>query len=370
MSKKSINDPDFFEDENIDAMADEIAPIDPDAGVDDAVAADESVGSDDAAEEAAGDPSDSEDSDGEPVADEQSEDTDADPAPHLNDLETAKVAYAELRKWANQRDMEARKAAERLAELEAAQNDTSFEYDYDDTPEYDPQAFAYMTAQDPRAGFRYALDGGNDADAQAAIAKVQADAQEVAAMAALAHRDGDREAYQQLNQQAVNLNSLAQSMHAEFNSVVNARAQAPLHEFQRNQNLAAAEHQLAQQFPEYPARRQQVIQVLRQQPNLIADHSVQGIHAGLRAAYAIAALEPAPTSAAPSAQDIDSVVKQAVERHIAETRKAKARAADAASGDAGDRVSPGGGAQEPSLKDMIYQDQANASIGARRFMAL
>jgi hypothetical protein len=113
-----------------------------------------------------------------------------------------------------------------------------------------------------------------------------------------------------------------------------------------------------------------VIQVLRQQPNLIHDHSAQGIYAGLRAAYAIAALEPAPTSAAPSAQDIDSVVKQAVDRHIAETRKAKARAADAASGDAGDRVSPGGSAQEPSLKDMIYQDQANASIGARRFMAL
>lgn len=365
MAKRDINDPEFFEDANLDEIAEPIDTPDPDGGADDAVADDaEPVGDDEPAEDAG----DSAEDGDEGVVDDSTEDAVSDPAPHLEDLDTAKVAYAELRKWANQRDMEARKAAERLAELEA-QAEESFDYgEYDDTPEYDPQAFAYMTAQDPRAGFRYALDGGNDADAQAAIAKVQSDAQEVAAMAALAHRDGDQQAYAQLNQQAVNLNSLAQSMQGEYAGIVQQRAQAPLQQWQRNQNLAAAEAQLAQQLPEYASRRDQVIQVLRTQPNLIADHSVQGIHAGLRAAYAVAALEPAPTAAV--APDIDSVVKKAVEDHIAATRKAKKAAADAAAGASGERSAPGGSAQEPSLKDSIYQDQANASIGARRFMAL
>jgi len=227
-----------------------------------------------------------------------------------------------------------------------------------------------MAAQDPRAAFRYALDGGSDSDAQAAIAKVQSDAQEVAALAALAHRDGDQQGYAQLNQQAVNLNTLAQSMHGEFQQVQTHRAQAPLQEWQRNQNLAAAEQQLAQQLPEYAARRQQVIQVLQQQPNLIAGHSLQEIHQGLRAAYAVAALEPSPAQAN-NLPDIDAVVKEAVSKHIAATRQAKAKAADSAAGASGDRAAPGGGGGgEPSLKDQIYAQQAAASMGARKFMDL
>lgn len=369
MAKKSINDPDFFDDVNLDDIGEAVEQLDPDidgGGADDSVDADESVAEDDGGSEddAAGDTP----ADDEPVADEPADGAPSDPAPHLEDLDTAKVAYAEIRKWANQRDMEARKLAEKIAELEAAQqHDPSF--DYDDTTEYDTQAFAYMAAQDPRAAFRYAIDGGADSDAQAAIAKVQSDAQEVAAMAALAHRDGDQNAYTQLNQQAVNLNSLAQSMQGEFQGVQNQRAQAPLQEWQRNQNLAAAEQALAAQLPEYGARRDQVIGVLRQQPNLIAGHSVQEIHTGLRAAYAVAALEPVvqQQSVVP---DIDSVVKEAVQKHIAATRKAKANAADAASGGDGARSAPSSSGGRASVKDDIYAAQAAASLGARKFMDL
>lgn len=366
--KKSINDDDFFDDANIDAIAEDIPLVDPDGDggkvADDApVEADESVAEgEDAAtgdEEAA--------AEGDAVGDGESDGEDRDPAPHLNDLDTAKVAYAELRKWANQRDLEARKASERIAELEAIP-----EYDYEEAPVYDPQAFTHIAAQDLSAAFRYAIENDQLADAQAAIAQVQTDANELAAHAAHAHLNGDKEQYAALRAQSVNAAAMAQQLQGEYANRLTAKAQAPLVRSEQMRATNQAEALLSQELgEEYGARRAQVIQTLQETPGLISDQSPQGIAAGLRKAFAIAkATYPDPVAAAQPTPNADETVKAAVDEYLKAKRQAKAEAAEAATGAADTRSGASTKKADPSLKDELYESAKKQSVGARGFMAL
>lgn len=355
MAKKSINDTDFFSDENLDALSEDVEVVDPDAVVDTEPVDDAEVVDD-----------------SEVVVDDTTDDVVVDtetaevvtPDPHLpDDPEALKVMYSEVRKHANQQAMAVQKAQERIAQLEADLT----EFDYEPESEYDAQAFTQIATQDPRAAFQYAMQAGNSTDAATAIAQVQADAMELAGLAAIAHRDGDQDAYAQLRAQATNANALAQSMQGEVQQVNLRVQQAPLVEAERARNLAAAEAHLAQSNADYTTRRGQVIEVLRQRPNLITGHSAEQIAQGLSDAYAIASRQPAPAGVG---ADIDSVVAAAVAKHIEATRAAKKAAAGAASGGAGSRVSPGDGLVEASPKDAIYSQQSAAGLGARSFMDL
>jgi hypothetical protein len=373
MAKKlDINDPAFFDDANLDALGEGIDIPDPDAasdeGVSDDVASDdESVAAD--AEEDAGDSQD-EPVDASDDVDEPGSEGSTDPAPHLDDLDAAKVAYAEVRKWANQRDMEAQKLAERLAELEA-ENQALTEFDYGDTqPVYDANAFASMAGQDPRAAFSYALASGQVADAQAAVAQVEVDVAELGSLAAIALRDGDQERYQQFRSQAANAAALARQLDGELQQSFVTKQQAPLVEAENRRNVEWAWNALNHETGgDLVARGAQVRQVLAERPYLLQGSGPDAVKRGYADAYQIARALPAPTAPV-AAASIDETVAAAVKKHIDETRKAKAAAAEAASGASGSRSGPSGATAGPDLKQDIYDHGAAQSVGAKGFMSL
>lgn len=353
-ARKSINDEDFFDDANLDELGEDVGSFEPE----DALTAGEGDGEEEPGEDGEGE--------GEtPPADDEGSEEWVDPAPHLTDLETAKVAYAEVRKYADKARMDLLKAEEARVQAEAEMAES---FDFTPEPVYDPSAFTQLAGQDPRAAFRYALTSGQTADAQAAIARVQTDSAELAAQAAQAHAAGDANAYQMFREQSTNAAALAQQMHGEVQAATFAQQSAPLVHAEQQRNLQAAEQHLSTQTGgDYTARREQVVQVLRERPYLITGHSAQEIHRGLADAYTIAQAMPAPTTVEAS---IDEMAKAAIERHVAATRAAKAKAADDAVGASGERSAPGTSGGEPSTKDTIYAQQRSASQGARAFMDL
>jgi hypothetical protein len=369
MAKKSINDPEFFDDDHLDDVGEPVAILDPDGDTppDAEEATDVVVDDDTGAEDGTDDPdapADAADADAdvEPVADEQGSD---DPAPHLEDLDTAKLAYAEVRKWANQRDMQARKLEEKLAALEA--DLTEFDYE-EPAPAYDAREFARTAGEDPRAAFEYALQNGQTSDAQAAIAQVQADAAELASLAAIALKDNDQQSYQQHRMQATNASTLALQLAGRLQNESMTRQQAPLVEAQNRQNVQAAWSTLNQQTNgELAARQAQVRQVLAERPYLVQGTTAEAIYRGYQDALTIASSQPAP-AAAPT-DSIDDVVKAAVDKHIAATRAAKAKAAGDAQGADSGRTAPTTTVNAgEATKAAIYAEQASASMGARKFM--
>jgi len=372
--RKSINDADFFDDAVLDAEGEAVDLFDPDGGgdgdgvVDDAVG--DAQGDDDAAVGGEGDDAGSDGSvdDAGAESDKGDGEGSVDPAPQLDDLETAKIAYAEVRKWANERDMQAQKLEERIAQLEA-EAAMMQDFDYGDEGEaYDANAFAHIAGNDPQAAFQYALTSGQVTDAQAAIAQVQADSAELAALAASAHREGDANAYGQLRAQSMNAAAQAQQMQGEMIRATQAQAQAPLVAAERDRNIAIAESNLVQATEgDYTARRDDVIRVLRERPYLIASHSAQDIQRGIQDAYVIARAQPQNTTAA-AASSIDEIVKKAVSEHVAATRSAKRQAAADAVGGEGGRVGPSSSSQAPSMRDELFEQQRKSSIGARKFM--
>ena len=373
MARKSINDPDFFEDDHLEEVGEPAGIVIPDEedAAGDVVADDESGdGADDVVSD---DESEGADGDSEELGDD-------DPAPHLADADpdTLKKVYADVRKFANQRDMAARKAEERIAELEASLAEIyTTDPEEDAGPQYDAQQFAQIAGDDPRAAFDYALQGGQVADAQATIARVQADSAELAAMAAIARQQDDAQSYQHWHSQATNAAALAQELQTKLSVEQHRQETQPLLERERSRNLLIAEQALDQSTNgEYSKRRLEVIQVLQRRPSLGTGHTAEEIFEGLNDALAIvAARTPAP--AAPSAGDgsgvvsnVDEIAKEAVARAMAETRKAKAAAADSAAGGDTGRSAPAGTNDQPTEKDAIYQQAAQRSIGARGFMTL
>lgn len=360
MSKKNINDADFFDDEHLDSIAEEESPIDPDDGNEPPVDSDEA--------EPAG-KSDDDDGDEDEEAEPETDKPEVTPDPHLPDDPAALAAmYSEVRKFANRTERE-NQELRRSLEAAQAQANAVIEYDFDDEPAYDTRQFATIASEDPRAAFQYALSSGQTSDAQAAIAQVEVDAAELAAAAALASSQDNQQMYMQYRSQAQNAAALAQSMHGELNQVQRQAELAPHVKAERDRNLAAAEHAFDQATQgDFRARYNEVVQVLSQRPNLLAGTEARQIYEGIEAAYAIVKSRPAPVSTAVS---VDEIARNAVEKHLAATRAAKKQAADAASGAAGDRSGPaGGGTEEPSLKDAIYAERTNASLGAKAFMGM
>lgn len=369
-SKKSINDEDFMSDEHLDSVGDPVAVLDPDAGEDEAASDDAVVDeSSDDVESDTDTPTDGDDAGDTEVVDDAGVDADTnpdDPAPQLTDLDAAKVAYAEVRKWANERDMAARKLQERIEQFEAAE--AEYDYGVEPEPAYDPNAFTSIAAQDPRAAFQYALQAGNESDVRTAIAQVQTDANELSAMAALASRDGNQDAYQQLRAQSQHAADLAQQMQGEYQHAVMVARQAPLVQAENARKVQTAWTTLDQQTGgELSKHHDQVRRVLAERPHLLSGTSQEAIYRGYADAYAIARAQPTPEPGV-SAGSIDEVVKMAVEKHVAATRQAKKAAAEAAAGGGGDRTAPTASGGEPSLKDEIYASQKAASMGARNFM--
>ena len=361
-TKKNINDDDFFD------GGEPIDLIDPDAGME-AEVDDAPVDTDDTVDEPVVDddaPVD-DDSDANVVADVEGGWTD--PQPHLpDDPVVLKTTIAEIRKLANQTSRENQELSKQLDELRA-QNQVLEEFDYGvDEPSYDGQAFTHMAAQDARSAFEYAFQAGNDVDARTAIAQVQIDAQELSALAAIAHREGDQDAYANLRNQAQNAAVLARDFDSRLAQKQQATANAPLVADQRARAAQQAEEAYNRETGgEYANLRAQTLQVLQANPHLIKGYGVEDMQAGLRIAHAVAKAQPAPVSVAAT---IDEQVAAAVKTALEATRAAKAKAADAASGADGGRSAPASTAAQSGIKEAAYETQSAGQRGARAFMDL
>lgn len=382
-TKKDINDPEFFEDAHLDEVGEPAGIIIPD---------DDTIDAEDAADDVVDDADEGDepsDADDDASAEDDEVGDDANPVggaddgipPHVADLDlpTMQKVYGDVRNLANAKIQENRRLTERNAELEASLAEF---YGQDDpapapaAPAYDSAAFAQQAANDPRAAFDYALQGGQHSDAQAAIARVQSDASELAAMAALARSQQDADSWAHYNAAAINANAQAQEMQGELSQRIVEDRNRPLVEETRRRNLTIAEQALNEQTGgAYAQHRMATIQVMQRSPQYAAGTSLEEVYAGLRDAYAIAqfnAPAAAPVQATEAAPvDVDAIAKQAVAKHLAATRQAKKDAAEAASGgDTGRGAPAGAGGGEPSEKDAIYQHAKAQSMGARAFMDL
>ena len=307
---------------------------------------------------------DAEEPEDEPEELEESEDDDEElPDPEDNEPSfrfanqaEAEKSYREAQERMSKAVEDARKLEERLRALEERNAD----------PEYDADQFNAVREASPQDAFQYALNNGAYNDAQSVIARVQADAQEQAAIAAAARAAGDMEAYQEASGWVQRINGVAEEMRSDMFARQQMQAQKPMIDRQQRDDLSAAWNTVIQESDGNAAEiREDILNVLRETPTLLQDSSGRVTRESATVGYRKA------LKLAQKPQSVDELVAQKVKEELMKARKANASSASGeapkgkAAGSTKGRVS-----EEEAMKQEIYDDMKSRSIGANKFMDL
>lgn len=356
----NINDPDFFGEENLGGLGEEVGSLDPTLG-DDGVSDDGVADADGVVDDGSGDVGDV---DSEDAGDAPAEDG-SEPEATVDD-DGRPIDPVELRKWANQlqskNDLLARQLEEAQAEV------------YDD--HIDPQQIQEAAQRDPYEAFSMAMEHGQDGEALGLIAQTQADATEIAAAAQLslaqsnAVEDAQQKAafraeYERLSGAARNATVLAEQMRAEREGKVAQAARAPLERRNLESDMNAAALQLRDKYGQaYLDKTQEMDAELRANPALLGDRSPQAILAGFDKAYKIVKDDT----------DIDKLVEAKVAEALQGVRSAKASAASQAQAEDSTRRVPseseGLTEEQAARQGMGLPAEVEGSIGVKGFFDL
>ncbi len=266
-----------------------------------------------------------------------------DPAPHLNDLATAKKSYAELRNKANSDKRQLDDALARIAALEQDQ------YDYSD--EYDDQHFESLSQRNPVEAFEYALEQGATEDAVSAVARVQHDANQMTAIAAQLRSEGDEQQAAYYENLSLAASREAARMSSDLNASQQQAAVEPLMQQQRmNQLNAAAKTVRDRHQGDTSNYAERIGEIIQSGVVSMGQGSQRELEAGFEAAYRIAKSEaPVVTD------DVDAKIQAAVAAALEGQKAGRRKAAAAAGGEDGGRRDPSGDVPELSEEDVARQ---------------
>lgn len=296
------------------------------------------------------------------VEDSGVDDSESDPAPQLKDLSTAKKSYADLRAWANLTKQELDQVK---AELEQLRNNQVADDDF-----YDEDQFQYLSENaHPAEAFQYALDNNSPQDALQAIARVQADAADIAAQVALARQEGDEQTAANLSQAAANASALAEHLRNQLFMAQQEQQLAPTRQRELMNDMAAASARVRAKHPDAVELADSIGRIVNDFPQILGDGSPMAIEAGMERALFMARGQ----ASAQQGVNIDELVAQKVAEALGESRKVKRSSASAAMGEDSGRASAANqrrSSEEDLVREAMGLGDKGGAIGFKGFWNL
>jgi hypothetical protein len=297
------------------------------------------------------------------VEDSGVDDSESDPAPQLKDLSTAKKSYADLRAWANLTKQELDQVKSELESLRNSQLASDDDF-------YDEDQFQYLAENaHPAEAFQYALENNSPQDALQAIARVQADAADIAAQVAIARQEGDEQTAANLSAAAANASALAEHLRNQLFLAQQEQQLAPTRQREMMNDMAAASARVRAKHPDAVQLADSIGRIVNDFPQILGDGSPMAIEAGMERALFMARGQ----ASAQQGVNIDELVAQKVAEALGESRKVKRSSASAAMGEDSGRASSANqkrSSEEDLVREAMGLGDKGGAIGFKGFWNL